>query len=221
MDFEKLLEWMKHNKGLVYGLIAGVLVFVVVGSIFIVKIGIDNTGNSKEVALNAQYLDNQNYLSDCVVRIRETAGVAKGETAAFDTVITNAVMGRYETGSTAQVGQGALFSAIVEAYPDLNTLGGTFDKLLVVINGCRTDYRGKQTQLLSLIKDYDTWRIGSLTNRLLAGGFPSENLQARVGEKVTTGSAALAQMNTIILVQDAENAYETGTLTPEDPFNTN
>ena len=216
MDTTAILEFVKkYLKWLIIGGVVLVLAF----ALFVTKNNIVNTGNTKEVALNNQYLDNQNYLSDCIVRIRESAGVAKGQRDALDEIITDAVKGRYDSGSSAQVGQGALFSAITEAYPDLSALSGTFDKVLVVVNGCRTDYRGKQTQLLSMLKDFDTWRISSWTVRTFGGSdFPDENLQAQIGNKFTTGKEALVQMKTIVLVKDASGAYESGTLTPEDPF---
>jgi hypothetical protein len=216
MNGSAALEFAKkYMKWLIIGGVVLVLAF----ALFVTKNGIVNTGNTKEVALNAQYQDNQNYLSDCIVRIRESAGIAKGQRDALDTIITDAVQGRYDAGSTAQVGKGAMFSAITEAYPDLSALSGTFDKVLIVVNGCRTDYRGKQTQLLSMLKDFDTWRIGSWTVRTFGGSdFPDDNLQAQIGGDITTGKAALIQMKTIVLVKDATGAYKTGTLTPEDPF---
>lgn len=218
MNGSDILEFIK--KHVVAVSIVCIAVFALV-LVLVTKNNIVNTGNTKEVALNAQYVDNQNYLSDCIVRIRESAGVAKGQRDALDEIITDAVKGRYDQGSSAQVGQGALFSAITEAYPDLSALSGTFDKVLVVVNGCRTDYRGKQTQLLSMLKDFDTWRIGSWTVRTFGGSnFPDENLQAQIGKNITTGKEALIQMKTIVLVKDASGAYETGTLTPEDPFAT-
>lgn len=195
-----------------------VLVAIIVWSI---SNGVTNTGNRKESALNAQYSNNQNILSNCIIRIRETAGIAKGQTNALDRIITDAVKGRYGGDTTAKIGQGQLFSAIKEAYPDLNNLGVTFGKVLDITNGCRSDFAGQQSKTLDMLRDFDGWRTGSLTVRTFGGDFPNHNLIARVGIDETHGDDAEKQMWRIILVGDALKDYQTGKVVPEDPFGTN
>ncbi len=217
------MEWFNKNKkwALPAGIgLAVVLLLLLVN--FVIGNGVTNEGNKKEADLNSQYLDNQNYLSDCVLRIRESAGVVKGEAAALDEILTDAVKGRYDEGSSAQVGGGQLFSAIVEAYPDLSALSGSFDNVLAVVNGCRTDFRGKQTQLLDKLKAYDQWRTGSWTVRHYGDGFPSNNLQARIGNTTPKrGQEALDQMYLIVTVKGNDESFETGETEAEDPFGTN
>ena len=203
------------------GAIALVLVLLV--SWFALSNSVTNTGNKHEADLNAQYLDNQNYLSDCITKIRESASIVKGNTAAFDQIMTDAVKGRYDDpNSSAQgaVGRGQLFSALSEQYPDLSGNTQLFDKMLTVAVGCRTDYRGKQSAMASKLQAYDTWRTGSWTARTFASGFPNDNLVATIGTEEYTGKDALKKMRQIILVSDAAKAYETGQLQPEDPFGT-
>jgi hypothetical protein len=197
--------------------IAGVIVLLLIIT-FATKNGVTNKGNQKEQDLNAQYNDNSNYLSDCIVRIRESAGVVKGQTAALDQVLTDAVKGRYDKGSSAQVGGGQLFSAIKEAYPDLSAIGSGFDKVLTVVNGCRTDYRDIQTKLQRMIADFEKWRTGSFTVRTFGGGFPNNNLKAAKGDTILHGQAALDQMSTVVLVREAKEAQTTHEVAPEDPF---
>ena len=218
MDTAALLEKLKKNWLLLAA--AGVVVVLLI-IFFSIKVHITNAGNTKEQDLNAQYNTNIGQLSNCITQIRETAGVAKGQTAAFDEIMLDAVKGRYDQGSTAQVGQGALFSAIHEAYPDLTQLGKTFDNVMTVVRGCRQDYQDDQAKLQDMIAKFEQWRTGHFWVRHLGGGFPNDNLIAQKGSEVLHGKDALDQMRVIVVVSDATNAYQTGELTPEDPFGTN
>lgn len=199
------------------------LVLVVVGGFvfFLVNNSVTNNGNKQEAGLNTQYLDNQNYLSDCITKIRESANVTKAEADKFEQVMVEVIKGRYEGETSAQPGSGALFSAIVEQYPDMSGLNKAFERVYTVIVGCRSDYRGKQSQLLDKLRTYDSWRTGSWTVRTFGGDeYPSDNLEARVSTTVNRGKDARDQMYTIVLVKDSVDAYNTGVLVPEDPFAT-
>lgn len=180
------------------------------------NISVTNDGNKMESGLNSQYLDNQNYLSDCIVKIRETSNVTGAMADKFEAVMTEAIKGRYD-GREANPGQ--MFSAVVEQYPDLAPLQSSFKDVFTVVTGCRSDYRGKQTQLLDKLDKYTQWRTGSFTVRFFGDGeFPSNNLVARVGTNSWRGPDALDKMYTIVQVQDSVDAYNTGVLTPESPF---
>lgn len=201
-------------------IVAAALVIVGGFVLFLVNNGVTNNGNKQEAGLNTQYLDNQNYLSDCITKIRETANVTTAEAEKFEEVMVEVIKGRYEGETSAQPGSGALFSAIVEQYPDLSDLNKAFERVYTVIVGCRSDYRGKQSQLLDKLRTYDSWRTGSWTVRTFGGEFPSDNLEARVGTSVNRGQDARDQMYTIVLIKDSVDAYNTGVLVPEDPFAT-
>jgi hypothetical protein len=193
-----------------------VIALLLVG--FLVNNSVTNTGNQKETRLNAQYLDNQNYLSDCIIKIREVAGVTKAQSDSFTRAMNDAVKGRYD----GRAQPGAMFSAIVENYPDLSGLNKAFERAYTTITGCRTDYRNIQSKLLDMLRDYDSWRTGSLTVRTFGGDRPSDNLVAQIGnDRSRKGRAALDQMYTIVLVEDAKDAYNSGEVTPEDPFGSN
>jgi hypothetical protein len=199
--------------------IGGIATLLVLGLIgFLVSNSVTNTGNQKEATLNAQYLDNQNYLSDCITKIREVAGVTKAQSESFTKAMNDAVKGRYD-GRSAE--PGAMFSAIVENYPDLSGLNQAFERAHTTIIGCRTDYRNIQSKLLDMLRDYDSWRTGSLTVRTFGGDRPSDNLVAQIGsDRSRKGQAALDQMYTIVTVKEAKDAYNNGELKPEDPFGT-
>lgn len=176
--------------------------------------GLHNAGVKKEQALSAQYQDNQNELSSTTLKIKETLGVASAKSDALDKVLTDAVVGRYQAGNSAQGatdGNAKLFSAVVEAYPDLKGLD-TYDKVIDTINSGREAYKNKQSKLLDMVRDYKTWQhTGLIDEKLISlAGFPSNDLTARVGQKVTHGQEALDQIETIILDADTQQAYTTG-----------
>lgn len=213
---------MKNLPGKTLGLIVGAIVAVVlvIGGIITWSInnGVTNDGNKKEAGLNSAYLNNQNYLSDCITKIRETANVTQAQADKFELVMVEAIKGRYD-GREANPGQ--MFSAIVEQYPDLKGLDAAFERVHTVIIGCRSDYRGMQSKLLDMLQQYDSWRTGSWTVRFFGGDeFPSNNLVARVGTNSSRGMDALDKMYQIVVVKDANQAYDSGTLVPEAPFAT-
>lgn len=169
---------------------------------------------SKENSLNAQYQDNQNELSTYIVTIKESMGVANKNTEALDEVLSNAIKGRYESDNASTDGQ--LFSAMVEAYPELGNVSTSYEQIQNSIVGGREAYKNKQTKLLDMLRDYDTWRNSGLVRSQMVKfiGAPSENLVARIGTDQWTGKDALNKMYQIVLVEDAKESYSTGELQP-------
>ncbi len=215
-----MLDFLRKPAGKITAAVLVVVLALGVG-IFLANNGVTDDGNKAEAGLNAQYLDNQNYLSDCITKIRETAKVTAKEAEVFEEVMVETIKGRYDgqlSSASPAVGGGALFSAVVEAYPDLSGLNAAFERVYTVIVGCRSDYRGQQSKLLDMLRSYDAWRTGSLTVRLFGGEYPSNNLEARIGNTVTRGADARDQMYRIVLVKEAIKAYESGEIVPEDPF---
>lgn len=175
-----------------------------------------NEGVGLETQLNAQYLANQNELSTFVSSFYEQVGVANLKSEKMDQIITDAVKGRYEGDGGGGYGQGSpFFSAIVESYPDVKSLD-IYDKIVSFVQSGRESYKNKQDKLLDQMRAYDTWRrTGLVRSQVVATlGFPSENLEARVGAKVVTGAAAREQMLLIVTTSDTKKAYETGTMEP-------
>jgi hypothetical protein len=206
---------VKLSTGKIIAIVA-VLTAVAIGIVFAVNIaGINQAGYGKESKLNAQFLSNQNALSDCVTKIRETANIAGAEADKFEAVMVEAIKGRYD-GRTANPGQ--MFSAITEQYPDLKPLSAAFERVHTTVVGCRSDYRGKQDKLLDMLSTYDSWRLSWFVNTF-GTDFPSQNLIARIGGDTSRkGQAALDQMYTIVVTKDTVDAYNSGTMTAEQPF---
>src|SRR5438045_3289698 len=75
---------------------AAVLVFLMMFlGLYVKKQGVITERRNKEAALSSQYPDNQNYLSDCIIKTNQAADVAVANTKAVDTVMSDAIKGRY------------------------------------------------------------------------------------------------------------------------------
>jgi uncharacterized protein YeeX (DUF496 family) len=132
-------------------------------------------------------------------------------------IIEDAVKGRYE-GEGQQpgqgTGQGALFSAIVEAYPQLDL--SIYDRIVDYIQGKREAYKNVQNKLLDMIQDYENYLADSVFRQAFLSNFPSNRLEARVGKTTYKGAAALDKMKEIVLTAEATKAYEEGEEEPLD-----
>lgn len=211
----------KISNKLIAFIVTVVLVAVVGLIIFLTDNSVTNDGNRREAGLNAQYLDNQNILSDCTLKIREMANVSKAQSDAFMKAMEDTVKGRYDGREADDPGK--MFSVIVEDYPELDGLTKAYERVHDTIMSCRTDYTKIQTKLLDMLREYEVWRTGTLKVRMFGSGqFPSQNLVAQIGsDRSRKGQEALDQMHTIVTVEDAREATESGNIEPEMSFNTN
>jgi len=175
-----------------------------------------NQGLAHERRLTSQYLDNQNYLSAYISGFYEQIGVTQAAGDVLDQILLDAVKGRYDDGGFAV--DSPMFAAIVEAYPEAGVaeLMENWGRIRDYISAGRESYRATQSKLLDQLRVYDTWRQQGLIRRAIvrALGFPSENLEARVGEMVYTGEMARMKMYQIVLTSEALEAYETGIMDP-------
>lgn len=197
--------------------IAGVVVLLIVVAVVAVYgyfNGLQQTAVSKHTGLNAQYQDNQNYLSSYISGFYEMAGIPQAQGDQLATILSEAVKGRYDEDG---FGSGSpLFVAISEAYPDLSQLSVGWNKIQDYIQGGREGYRNVQSKLLDMLRDYDLWRQSGLIQSAFIRmmGYPDNTLVARIGTDVVYGQAALDRMRTIVLTQEAINAYQTGVMDP-------
>lgn len=206
----------KYQKPILIG--AAALVVVLLFSGWLVKKSVTLKGNRTEAELTSQYNDNIGQLSTCITTSRQAAGVALQQTKAFDLIIEDAVSGRYQDNSSADgVGRGLLFSAIQENYPDLTKVGGTFDKVMEVVVGCRKDYQQYQEKLQLRLAEFDKWRNGTFLASIF-GDFPNDNLVAESGSEILRGQDAYDKMRHMVSTSAAQRAYQSGTLEEEDPF---
>ena len=210
------------SKGMTIGLVAlgAVVLFFLVGgfSCYSWVNGLRNDGITKERALSAQYLDNQNHLSAFISGFHEQVGLAEAQSDKVNTILEDAVKGRYEGQGGGYTVDSPFFNAIFEAYPEasLEQLLENWGKIQDYVVAQRGGYRNVQSKLLDMIREYDTWRetgfVKSAVVRQL--GFPSNRLEARIGDTVVVGEAARQKMLQIILTKAAKDAYESGEMEP-------
>jgi hypothetical protein len=178
--------------------------------------GLQQEAVSKETALNAQYLSNQNYLSSYVSGFYEQIGVANLKSDRLNGILLDAVKGRYES-SGGFSPNGAFFSAIRESYPDLTANTQIFDRIVDYIQAKREGYRGYQDKLLDMLRDYENWRqAGPVQSRIIRTlvGAPTDALVSRIGTTAKRGKEALDQMWLIVNTESVQKAYETGVMAP-------
>lgn len=169
-----------------------------------------------ENQLNKQYLANQAYLSAFVAGFYEQMGVAGMKSDKMDKILMDAVKGRYEQQGGFKNPEGAFFSAIKEAYPDVSGLN-IYDKIIDYVSSKREGYRADQEKLLDMLRSYDSWRQKGIVQSFMVKsilGIPSERLEARIGDNVTRGAAARDQMFRIVLTEGTAEAYQTGKMKP-------
>jgi|GEM_PF-4625640 hypothetical protein len=199
-------------------IILGVIAALGIGIVFAFVswlMGMYSTTVTMERQLNSQYLSNQNYLSTYISGFYEQSGVLVAQSDQLDRILTDAVKGRYDGGFSAD---GALFSAVVEAYPEASTtaLLQNWSKIQDYIVSQREGYKNIQDKLLDMLRNYDTYRTAEPLRAIALSimGFPSKNLEARLGTTMTTGEVARNQMYLIVLTKDAIKAYESGVMDP-------
>lgn len=200
------------GKALIALIVAAVI--VVVGGIWVYNtINSEyNAGIKLEIALSAHYQKNQNQLDASTKKIVESVGVANLKSEKFRQIISDAVKGRYEGKMQPGTG-GAMFSAIQEAYPQLDL--GIYDKIVDLIATEREAFKQTQNALLSDVQAYKQWKsTGIIRQWFVAKYFPSGNLEARIGTKVVTGAAALEQIQLIVTSQGTDDAFNTGKQDP-------
>lgn len=194
------------------------LVLLIILSTAVIFYGYTNTLRSEsishETGLNAQYLSCQNFLSEYISGFYEMLGVSNLKSEKLEKILVEAVKGRY--GEKGFSSDGALFSAIAEAYPDVQGLNA-YDKIMDYTRAKREGYRAIQDKLLDMLRSYDAWRQdGWVQSRVVSNliGIPSSRLEARIGSKVTRGAEARDQMFVIVLTEQATDAYSTGKMKP-------
>jgi hypothetical protein len=165
--------------------------------------------------LSAEYQSNQNELDTYVKTIKEQLGVANVKSDRLDTILKDAVSGRYDSaitatpGSQAQAAANPLISAIVEAYPQLDGLD-IYDKIVDSVKSGREAFKQKQNVLLDKVRQYRKYRNTGFFRPMVVGMVGYPELEARIGTEVKTGKAALDQMQLIVTSGGTSDAFRTG-----------
>lgn len=179
---------------------------------------INNTRNdvvSMESDLMAQYPANMAYLSSYVGGFYEMLGVTNLKSEKMDKILIDSVKGRYERNGGFS-SNGAFFSAIKEAYPDLSGLN-SYDKIIDYSSAKREGYRADQVKLLSMLKTYNNYINSNIVRSFIVKNIfnaPTRRLKVRVGDKEYIGQDAIDKMFQIVLVEGVTESYETGKMKP-------
>jgi hypothetical protein len=190
------------------GIALAAVVVLLVGAFGYVG-SVKREGIRQETQLAAQYTANQNALSTYVKTVKEQAGIVRVQSAQLDTVLRDAVQGRYGTGGFQSNGQ--LISAMREAYPDLSQLAKAQDRLFDAISAGRTEFKNKQDELAQRVAVYDAWtNDGVIRPFFVKMYFPSNVLRVRKGDGFVTGEAALQMIRTQVLDDRTLHSFETG-----------
>lgn len=207
---------MVMNKWKIAAIAAPVAVLLFVLVLFSTFNNIQKTSTQKETTLSMQYLDNQNELATFITKVKEQLQIADRKTDKLDQVLTDAISGRYDNGQPMAT-NGAMFSAMVEAYPQLGDVN-IYDKVIDTVSAGREAFKNKQSKLLDQLRAYDSWRQSGIIHSWLTdiAGVPSNKLVARVGDTQVKGKAAEAQMYKIITNADTTQAFKTGEQKPLD-----
>lgn len=194
-----------------------VVLVLLVGLVIAGLVAFNNARNgviSRESALTAQYANNQNELSAYVSTVKESMGVANVSAESVNTIISNAIQGRYSDENGGVVNGEAHFvvNAVAEAYPDVNLTVVNYQNVQVAISSGREAFKNQQAKLLDMIREYDTWRQSGIIHSVIVSwvGAPTDGLKAKVGGEVLTGQAALDKMQSLVLSDDAIKSFETG-----------
>lgn len=171
---------------------------------------------SMESDLMVQYPANMAYLSSYNGGFYEMLGLANLKSEKMDKILLDSVKGRYE-GNGGFSPNGAFFSAIKEAYPDLSGLNSSYDKIIDYSSAKREGYRADQVKLLSMIRNYDNYINSNIIRSFIVKNIlnaPTRRLKVKVGDKEYIGQDALDKMFQIVLVEGVTKAYETGKMKP-------
>ena len=217
--------WPQQNPRVFYGSIAAILVIFLGAWLYHNMVTVENQGERLQNELEAEYRNTQAELSSCTEETRRAVNTAEALTDAQIEILEAAVTGRYQddqgnsTSASGALGQGALFSAVLEAYPDLTPTGQTFQQVMAIITGCIGDFNDRQMALSNRIAAFENWRDSAgLVNFIGKGQFPTDDLEATIGDSTVNGQAALDRMRSLVLTGDAIASYEEGELQETDLF---
>lgn len=197
-----------------------ILVVIIVMAILNSIQGTFNEGERREQDLTALYNSSQVSLSTCLDQGRTAAQVTEEEYEKIEEILVNAAGARYTDESTAStvIGGGTLFSAVVEAYPQIDQR--SWQNLQTVVVGCRDEFQGSQDRIQAAAAEYNRWRVSNdIFNGWIKGQFPSNELMVMTpAGKPLYAMSAYVQITQVVTAEEAKLAFETGELGEQDLF---
>lgn len=176
----------------------------------------DEAIQNHETQISRQYEANRIKLSQIKTTFYSSLDVANLKSDKMNEIIENAVTGRYTPDSSARPGsQDALFSAIHEAYPDINEAMAIYDKLVDFLMTERKEFAQEQKKLQDMFGAYDrfTEKQGFLGLRTVFvgwAGIPTDALKCEKDGVIIRGQAAYDHMSKAVISSETEDTFNTG-----------
>lgn len=219
MDFAAVFKKYKVLIIVIAALVAvAIVVITVVNSIFALR----NEGERYENIVIQAHRNSVTSLSACLDEGRVAAQVTEAEFDKVEDILVNVAAARYvddegnATSAAGALGDGRLISAIQESYPEIDQR--SWQNLQTLVVGCREEFQGTQERVFQEAKILENWRDSDdLFNSWIKSSFPSDNLVITKpsGEKLT-GVAALDFITQGVTTEEAQLAFETGTVEEQD-----
>ena len=221
-------NWIAKNKvlfGVLLGLvIVGLLVVIGVVGVNSYTLGIRNEGERQEQDLTALSNEARISLSTCLDQGTIAAQVTKEEYKTIKEILVETTSARYvdasgkPTDASGVLGGGKLISALQENYPQVDQRD--WQNLQTLVVGCRDEFQGSQDHIQAAAAAYNKWRVSDdILNQGIKSQFPSNQLVVVKpdGTKLH-GQDAYDYITTPISTADANKAFESGVLDPQDLF---
>lgn len=155
-------------------LLVGIILIIATIS---VVISTKNTEITKKEYVDAKQRNLGNFHNDMWTTISQKAQVSADYRSSFDTIYTHIMSERYDKGD------GTLMKWITESNPTFDT--SLYLDLSTTIESKRTEFRIEQTELLDVVRDYNTY-ISTFPNSLILN---KEKIVAKMITSTRTNNA--------------------------------
>lgn len=168
---------MKNQK-LIFGLGAAGFLIVLMGVLFGMYVSTTNTEIRLSEHAKAKQKDVTNVYDAVWKTISQTAQVSEDYRSSFDSIYSHIMSDRYSKGD------GSLMKWITESNPQFDTK--LYERLAEVIESKRAEFKNAQTELLDVVRNYNTY-ISVFPNRLFLGD--KKKLEAKLILSTRTNTA--------------------------------
>ncbi|MCI1712633.1 hypothetical protein [Bifidobacterium tibiigranuli] len=201
-DDDPMASLNRYLTAIGFRIVMALVVLAIIWSIISI-IKVRNDGYRQQGQLNAAYVNCQNYYDSMIGAIQSMHKVTQEDADKLVEAYLRYNASKY---------QGMQASLLVDSIPQLGNLD--YAQLNNAIGNYSREFRSTQEQMLKALGNFESWKEGTLTARLFAGGFPTSALVARFGTNREYGSAALEKMYTIATFGETQAAYATNTRKP-------
>ncbi|MNK86384.1 hypothetical protein D3C87_1062950 [compost metagenome] len=168
---------MRTDKLIILGSIAAIIILLAS-----VLFGAYINTTNQEIRIHEHYEAKQkditNVYDDVWKTISQTAQVSEDYRASFDSIYSHIMSDRYSKGD------GSLMKWITESNPQFDT--SLYNRLAVTIESKRGEFKNAQTELLDVVRNYNTF-ISVFPNRLFLSG--KQRLEAKLILSTRTNKA--------------------------------